>query len=56
MSDKKVRFYLAFNSPYSFLGSTRIDEAIAPFGAMASSSDLSHKNWTENGSITRREE
>jgi 2-hydroxychromene-2-carboxylate isomerase len=30
MARPKVKFYFAFNSPYAFLSSTRIDQALAP--------------------------
>ena len=32
MSDERVTFYFAYNSPYAFLADTRIDEALAPLG------------------------
>ncbi len=31
MQKKKVQFYFAYNSPYAFLGNTRIARALAPF-------------------------
>ncbi len=30
VTGKRVRFYFAYNSPYSFLASTRIEETLAP--------------------------
>lgn len=32
MSDERVIFYFAYNSPFAFLANTRIDEALAPLG------------------------
>ena len=32
MENKRVRFYFAYNSPYSFLANTRIERELAPFG------------------------
>ena len=31
MATSKVTFYFAFNSPYAFLGNTRIEKELAPF-------------------------
>ncbi|MFQ5458604.1 MAG: 2-hydroxychromene-2-carboxylate isomerase [Myxococcota bacterium] len=31
MAKGKVRFYFAYNSPYAFLGNSRIDRELAPF-------------------------
>jgi len=33
MDTKKVRFYFAYNSPYSFLANSRLERELAPFGA-----------------------
>ena len=33
MDEKTVKFYLAYNSPYSFLASTRIEKEVAQCGA-----------------------
>jgi len=33
MEPKKVRFYFAYNSPYSFLANSRLEKELAPFGA-----------------------
>lgn len=33
MEKPHVRFYFAYNSPYAYLANTRIDRALAPFGA-----------------------
>jgi len=35
MTKKSVRFYFAYNSPYSFLASSRIERELAPLGAEA---------------------
>ena len=32
MKENHVKFYFAYNSPYAFLASTRIDKALAPLG------------------------
>ena len=33
MENRKIRFYFAYNSPYSFLANTRVDEQLGPLGA-----------------------
>ena len=33
MEKPHVRFYFAYNSPYAYLANTRIERALAPFGA-----------------------